>query len=295
MDVHPSIKCGPETKIIPPFVNFASTWRKRTKHLDLDLVNAGINASIVDSAIVNFISYVMTNRGFSAKRLCAKDPDIILYMEYIHSILPKAKFIYMVRDGRAAAYSLMLQIKERLSLSVYKSYLSTWASFNRIASRTCDTLGPNYCLLVKYEDLVLHPERTLKRVLNYLGENWTDKLLKHHEHIGDEIQISKTEWSSHQIIKPINTEPLTQWLSWVNKMNLKESDINFIEPMLKHFNYDIKLTEKSMISNQPDVLVVENNKLIIHNKQLYDNMALNVSEHISNLQKKILNTRKFQI
>lgn len=200
LDVHSNIKCGPETKIIPPFVEFAKNWRAKYTNLNDDLNNAGINNTIVDSAIVDFISNVMNNRGFKAERLCAKDPDIVLHMEYIHSILPKTKFIYMVRDGRAAAYSLMTQLKEKINSETFRSFLATWIAFNEHVSHSCSNIGTQFCLIVKYEDLVLHPEKVLRKVMLFLDEEWTDELLRHQDHIGKEIKISKTEWSTHQIV-----------------------------------------------------------------------------------------------
>ena len=61
-------------------------------------------------------------------------------------------------------------------------------------------MGENFCLVVKYEDLCLHPESTLKRVISFLNEEWSNKLLNHHNFIGSDIIVSKTEWSSHQIV-----------------------------------------------------------------------------------------------
>jgi len=142
----------------------------------------------------------MNNRGFNAKRSCTKDPEIVRNIEYLHSLFPNAKFIYMIRDGRAAAYSLMVQLKENLIWSKYRSYLSTWNQFNKDVSNQCDKVGKEFCLIVKYEDLCLHPQSTLERVIQFLNEQWTDKLLNHQNFIGSDIIVSKTEWSSHQIV-----------------------------------------------------------------------------------------------
>ena len=178
--------------------------------------------SLLDAAVVEFISHIIKNRGFNASRLCVKDPDLISvintihfnklynlsntlfsafkYMEYLHFIFPKSKFIYMVRDGRAVAYSLMVQLKERMLPQVFRAYMATWTTFNRVANRVCISIGSRYCLRVRYEDLVLHPEKTIRNVMLFLGEDWTNDLLKHQEHVGGKISISKTEWSSHQIV-----------------------------------------------------------------------------------------------
>jgi protein-tyrosine sulfotransferase len=124
-------------------------------------------------------------------------------MEYIHGIFPNSKFIYMVRDGRAVAYSYMLQVRDKMSALKYRSYLRTWNSFNIKAMNDCKKLGDESCLKIRYEDLVLHPEKTLKKVVKFLKIKWTSELLNHHNHIGKKISVSKTEWSTHQIVYSI--------------------------------------------------------------------------------------------
>lgn len=198
--MHPHIKCGPETKIIPSFLNYAIEFGKVNPSLEKDLANAGLELSIIDSAMTDFIANIMRNRGFNASRLCAKDPDVLQYMDYLYNIFPKAKFIFMVRDGRAAAYSLSQQYKERTDFFRFREHLLSWMFFNKKVSEKCEQVGANICLIVKYEDLVLIPEATLKKVMNFLGEKWSIELLNHHNHIGKEVSVSKTEWSTHQIV-----------------------------------------------------------------------------------------------
>ncbi len=60
---------------MPPFASLASSWKKNGVTRDLE--NAGINKTVVDKAIVNFIYQIMHNRNLKASILCAKDPDIV--------------------------------------------------------------------------------------------------------------------------------------------------------------------------------------------------------------------------
>ena len=118
----------------------------------------------------------------------------------MHSILPNAKFIYMIRDGRAVAHSNIVRSRDRMISTVFKEYLIKWKNLNEKAIRDCDQIGSDHCLRVKYEDLVLHPEKTLRNMISFLDIPWTNEFLNHQNHIGDDIKISKTEWSSHQIV-----------------------------------------------------------------------------------------------
>ena len=202
-------------------------------------------------------------------------------MEYLHSLFPAAKFIYMVRDGRAAAYSYMTQVKETMTFRKYKSYLSSWKSFNKKASDDCRKLGDEYCLLVRYEDLVLHPRASLKRVVEFLNVKWTDELLKHQEHIGNEISISKTEWSSHQIIKPINSESIYSWIN--GKIEIDYKQMKFIESLLNSFNYSLNISFAKL--DRADPMVLNNNQMIRKDKDYWDNKGRNFSQHIIYLEK----------
>jgi protein-tyrosine sulfotransferase len=45
--------------------------------------------------------------------------------------------------------------------------------------------------MVYYEQLVLHPEKEMRRILEYLGLPWNENVLKHEELIGKQISVSK--------------------------------------------------------------------------------------------------------
>ena len=133
MDGHPNIKCGHETKILSPFINFANHWRESYKSLNDDLKNAYLNENLVDLAIIQFFTNVMLNLNSKSKRGCATDPDIVMNSEYLHKIFPSAKFIYMVRDGRAAAYSQMVSIFNLFFSTIY--FISRQKLFKDTATR----------------------------------------------------------------------------------------------------------------------------------------------------------------
>ena len=61
---------------------------------------------MIHLSLAGFINRIMTSRGLKAPRMCAKDPDIVKHLIFMHELFPKAKFIYMVRDGRAASTEL---------------------------------------------------------------------------------------------------------------------------------------------------------------------------------------------
>lgn len=239
LDAHPRIRCGPETKIIPTLLGFLTKYLS-TRGVQNDLNEAGISSKLLDEALNIFIFYVLKYRKYNQdQRLCVKDPDILHYIKYLHKIFPKSKFIHVIRDGRSAAYSFMKRVKEPLTFSKFRVYLSSWNSYNRYVDQECINLGEKYCFQVKYENLVTNSTNQLEKLMKFLDEPWSDELLKHANHFEDnEIQVSELEWSTDQIKNPIYNNSLgLPWL--VNIKNYNTKAISVVAPMLKKFGYEV--------------------------------------------------------
>lgn len=87
LDIDSQVKCGlDESIIIPQFVELILNF-------DQHLV---VTREKLDAEVANFISNIMNNRHLNGTRMCAKDPDIIKYIDYVNYLFPNAKFIYMV-------------------------------------------------------------------------------------------------------------------------------------------------------------------------------------------------------
>ena len=67
----------------------------------------------------------------------------------------------------------------------------------------CDDLGPDYCMRVYYEQLILHPRTWLTKILKFLNLPWTENVMLHEQQIGKAhgISLSKVERSSDQVRK----------------------------------------------------------------------------------------------
>merc|ERR1712228_934980 len=104
----------------------------------------------------------------------------------------------------------------------------------------CKAMGPNNCLPVIYEQLVLHHEEQI----NKKGG----------------ISLSKVERSSDQVIKPVNLEALSKWVGHIPEDVLE--DMASIAPMLAHFGYDPEGNPPNY--GKADAQVIENTNDIKH-------------------------------
>jgi len=216
LDAHPDVRCGEETRVVPRILQMRAHWMKSQKE-SMRLEEAGLSGDVIDSAISAFILETVARHGRPANRLCNKDPFTLKSGTYLRRLFPKGKFLFMVRDGRATVHSIITRkvTITGFDLKSYRQCLQKWNAAISAMEDQCKELGPNGCLRVHYEQLVLHPREQLERILEFLELPWTDSVLHHEEQIGKEISLSKVERSSDQVVKPVNLEALSKWVGHI--------------------------------------------------------------------------------
>lgn len=146
------------------------------------------------------------------RRLVEKTPLNVMRIEWMHALFPSAKFIHLVRHARDVALSLEAAIPRWYPAERYPPrYWSTsraygrfrtyasgrpelWHKLSYIAENARDYLrglfvwrcavsagreagkriGPEHYMELRYETLVTEPERTLRRVFDFLAEPLPD-------------------------------------------------------------------------------------------------------------------------
>ena len=120
-------------------------------------------------------------------RWVEKTPPHIFQIHRFLSFRPNARFILMLRDGRDVVCSL----RSRTGYASFEDRMDRWV-YDNLA-------GLPYwhhpqVKVVKYEDLVTDPKKTLRIICNFIGEVYTDDLLSYHK--------EKRCWYSDRIAKP---------------------------------------------------------------------------------------------
>lgn len=77
-------------------------------------------------------------------------------------------------------------------LSSRRQCLTKWNHAVETMWSQCRALGPR-CMLVRYETLVLAPERTLRAVLRFLQLEWSDAVLHHERYINQPHGVQLSE------------------------------------------------------------------------------------------------------
>jgi len=274
LDSHSWVRCGEETRLVPRMLQMRDNWMKSELELDR-LQQAGIGRSLIDSSVAAFILEIIAKHGKPAKVLCNKDPLALKQGTVMTSLFPKSKWLFMMRDGRAVVHSV---ITRKVTITGYdlknpRQCLERWNKVVTHMEAQCNEIGPERCMIVYYEQLVLHPERWLTIIVDFLGLPWDESVLHHQDFInqkGDNgIRVSMKERSSDQIVKPINVEALTQWVGHYPDDVIR--DMAEIAPMLSKFGYDPN--ENPPNYGVPDGQVVNNTQDVQKNHDFWEARA----------------------
>ena len=141
-----------------------------------------VSLEVVENAHNEFIRTFALNRASAAREFfysladaqIKKDalyfgdstPVNMMHADQIHELLPEARFINVLRDGRDVAVSIS---KERWGPNDPYEALSWWAHRVHRAALALKRVNPNSVLQYRIEDLIVHErEKSYANLLNFL-------------------------------------------------------------------------------------------------------------------------------
>jgi hypothetical protein len=113
----------------------------------------------------------------TAKYVIDKDQNNSTQIEAIHFILPEAKFIHIIRDGRDVICSKIAAKKEMgFGQGNIIDAANVWRSYV-LQSRKAKALSKRNYIEIKYEDLLLDGNSVLKKLFKFCNLKVTDKFI----------------------------------------------------------------------------------------------------------------------
>ena len=107
-----------------------------------------------------------------------KTPGYVTAMEQIQGVLPEARFVHVIRDGRDVAVSLA---GVDWGPDDTAAAAKLWSRRIRIARRQSARLAPGTYTEVRYEDLVSDPREVLERLCGFLDLPFSEEMLSYWE------------------------------------------------------------------------------------------------------------------
>ncbi|WP_193185503.1 tetratricopeptide repeat-containing sulfotransferase family protein [Nisaea sediminum] len=165
-----------------------------------------------------------------------KMPLNIVYLPLALRLYPRAKVILSLRHPCDCCLSCFMQSMQLNSAmanfttmagaaALYERVMALWQEIER-------TLSPDH-ISVRYEDLVTDTEDTARRVVDFLGLDWTDDILDHTGHAKSRGVIRTP--SFRQVSEPIYNRAVGRWARY---RDLMEPYLETLAPFARSFGYD---------------------------------------------------------
>lgn len=128
-----------------------------------------------------------------------KENDLFDHASSIRSLIPDAKFIYLVRDGRDVAVSEK-KIPTRSRHVFYTA--EKWKKEQQTAVRSYQELPQRDRLLVRYEDLLEDPKAMVEKLCERMEIPFEEAMLEHHKDEKADDEASRSRFWEN-LSKPI--------------------------------------------------------------------------------------------
>ena len=152
---------------------------KREPWIVLDELPGDVDISMIRDSFLNF----MEDRAGTAARFVDKTPLNLMYIGLIHKVFPKAKILYMQRNPIDTCLSCYFN--DFTNGASFAMDLQNLAHFyqehRKLADHWKSVLPADVFMEISYEGLVQDQEHWSRRIINFIGLEWDERVLKFHE------------------------------------------------------------------------------------------------------------------
>jgi len=217
LDSHPNIACGPEFKVIPLIVQDFAGMTKYLGVLGEYRIDDAYLARSYGAQILFLLERYRKARR--KKRIAEKTPQNVHCFLPLTYMLPEAYLIHVIRDGRDVVTSLLRQnwidagTGERTPYTTdFGAACEYWVRCVGDGRKVSENTAFARYHEVRYEDLVLRPEKTLPELFRFIREPWVASVMNFH---ATDHHVTADEEVSHGGAqrRPIYTGSMGRWKS----------------------------------------------------------------------------------
>ncbi len=244
LDAHPNIVVPPESFFVLHLerkYKHITNWDEKTIHKFIDDVYVDrpfrlmwkVERKVVEESflqqpkIKNFneacnrirASYNASFKKKNIELFGDKHPIYSNFCRRMMNINPEAKLIHMVRDPRGTGSGQINTFKRKDALSV--GYL--WSRYNKNLLDLKLVYPKNYYLL-KYEDLVLRPEETVRSICRFLEIKFDEQMMEYRKSTIKRFEdYTEAITKKHEsLMKPIDAKMMEKWKTQLTKKQIEQ-------------------------------------------------------------------------
>jgi hypothetical protein len=204
LDAHPDLTMPPETHFVPELIEvaeqgnatpeaFLATITKQREWGDFGLTQEQLIEAFGAIDPLNAGDALRAFYGLYAKRVgkprCGeKTPIYVKSIRKISGALPEARFVHVIRDGRDVCLSIRDRaVKEHPIEKIAERWVRRIGQARRQSKHV-----PHY-MEVRYEQLILETEPTLRRICEFFELPWSDEILDYHQRSAERLAEMERE------------------------------------------------------------------------------------------------------
>lgn len=174
-------------------------------------------------------------RRHDASRCGEKSPENLRYLPSLLTCYPRAKIVHIVRDPRDVVTSwrsVPWASPDVLTSALRWTLETSFARDGRIRSRTESFFE------LRYEDLVGTPDRELRRLCEFLGEQYSPAMLNFYDHAPEQVNLDAEPWKA-RTARALDTSRVGRW-----KATLSMSEVALVQGIcgrgMRFFSYELR-------------------------------------------------------
>jgi hypothetical protein len=168
-----------------------------------------------------------------------KTPAYIEIVPPLAAMFGDAKFIHLIRDGRDVAKSFQ---RHGWDGPWMRGYTREWLRAAELDMKLSKTQLNERILRVFYEELVLQPEATLRRICSFIGERFEDRMLQWHGKVDNAVPVREKKFHSG-LGKDMTPSDVSRWKREMTSREIFVAEA-LIGTQLRHFGYERRYRSK---------------------------------------------------
>lgn len=236
LDAHPNLVATDEAGLLPDLMNKAkaSLGDRILYPENLDLLTDEQIQSL-RAAYLEDARALLGPDLAEGKRIVDKLPLNITRLAAVRRIFPDAKVLVAIRDPRDVVLSAFFQVLAPNHAMVHFHRLDTtahaYALVMNLYLRQRDTLGLDL-VESRYEDLVADPETQARRVVEALGEDWSDEVMNYRDKAAGQ-QINTPSYQA--VTQQTHSRAVARWRHYARHL---DPVLPILQPFVEEFGYE---------------------------------------------------------
>ncbi len=213
MDSHPGIISAEETENFSIF-SFNPLARAQPPMTEIMTVLESTSEENLQRARKDYFSAMdlCLEEAVGSRLLIDKNPSLTPLAPALFRVFPEIRFVTMIRDPRDVVLSCFMQpffpvdaisgnfLTLEDTAAEYAAFMGTWLEVSqRLENKVCE---------VRYEDLVEDLESNARKVLEFLGMDWSESVMDYDRHAREKVVRSPT---ADAVTEKVHTRAKARW------------------------------------------------------------------------------------